>query len=68
MPSGLQRIVDHCLEKEPDRRFQTARDLSFALGGVKKAEKQAVCIRGRKPPSEKAPRDHRRLHKSFECN
>ena len=37
MPSGLQRIVDHCLEKEPHRRFQTAPDLSFALGGVKKA-------------------------------
>ena len=28
---GLERIVRHCLEKSPNERFQTARDLSFAL-------------------------------------
>src|SRR5450432_1691878 len=28
---GLRRIVEHCLEKKPDQRFQSARDLSFAL-------------------------------------
>ena len=28
---GLERIVRHCLEKSPNDRFQTARDLSFAL-------------------------------------
>jgi eukaryotic-like serine/threonine-protein kinase len=28
---GLKRIVEHCLEKNPDRRFQSARDLAFAL-------------------------------------
>jgi Tol biopolymer transport system component len=27
----VQRIVHHCLEKAPDDRFQTARDLAFAL-------------------------------------
>jgi eukaryotic-like serine/threonine-protein kinase len=31
VPPPLQRIVDHCLEKSPDRRFQSARDLAFAL-------------------------------------
>ena len=31
LPSGIQRIVEHCLEKNPDLRFQTARDLAFAL-------------------------------------
>jgi eukaryotic-like serine/threonine-protein kinase len=31
VPSGLERIVRRCLEKEPDDRFQTARDLGFAL-------------------------------------
>jgi eukaryotic-like serine/threonine-protein kinase len=28
---GLERIIRHCLEKSPNDRFQTARDLSFAL-------------------------------------
>jgi eukaryotic-like serine/threonine-protein kinase len=29
---ALDRIVRRCLEKSPDQRFQSARDLSFALG------------------------------------
>ena len=28
---ALRHIVDHCLEKEPAERFQSARDLAFAL-------------------------------------
>lgn len=31
---ALQRIVDHCLEKDPQARFQSARDLAFALEAV----------------------------------
>jgi len=31
VPPGLDRIVRHCLEKEPSSRFQSARDVSFAL-------------------------------------
>jgi eukaryotic-like serine/threonine-protein kinase len=31
---GLKQIVAHCLEKEPDRRFHSARDLGFALRSV----------------------------------
>ena len=30
----LERIVRHCLEKDPDLRFQSARDVAFALEGV----------------------------------
>jgi Tol biopolymer transport system component/tRNA A-37 threonylcarbamoyl transferase component Bud32 len=29
---ALQRIVQHCLEKKPGERFQSARDVAFALG------------------------------------
>jgi len=28
---ALDRIIHHCLEKEPNERFQTARDVAFAL-------------------------------------
>src|SRR5579872_180002 len=31
LPSGLAQIVRHCLEKRPEDRFESARDLAFAL-------------------------------------
>ena len=31
VPSTLDRVVRRCLEKEPSERFQTARDVGFAL-------------------------------------
>ncbi|HEV2470979.1 MAG TPA: protein kinase [Candidatus Sulfotelmatobacter sp.] len=31
IPPGYQDIVRHCLEKEPENRFQSAKDLAFAL-------------------------------------
>jgi Tol biopolymer transport system component len=31
VPTALRQIVNHCLEKEPANRFQSARDLAFAL-------------------------------------
>ena len=31
VPASFQQIVRHCLEKEPENRFQSARDLAFAL-------------------------------------
>ena len=31
LPPALDRIVRHCLEKNPAERFQTARDVAFAL-------------------------------------
>jgi Tol biopolymer transport system component len=32
VPPAIERVVEHCLEKRPDDRFQSARDLAFALG------------------------------------
>ncbi len=34
VPPGLDRIVRHCLEKEPHHRFQSASDLAFGLESV----------------------------------
>ena len=31
VPAALERIFRHCLEKSPERRFQSARDVVFAL-------------------------------------
>jgi Tol biopolymer transport system component len=31
IPPGLERVVRRCLEKRPEERFQSARDLAFAL-------------------------------------
>src|SRR5262249_13130273 len=32
--AALERIVRHCLEKSPARRFQSARDIGFALEAI----------------------------------
>ncbi len=37
MPLGLQRVVDRCLEKNADQRFQSASDLAFALRALSDA-------------------------------
>ena len=34
VPRELQRIVTHCLEKDPAQRFQSAVDLAFSLEGL----------------------------------
>jgi Tol biopolymer transport system component/tRNA A-37 threonylcarbamoyl transferase component Bud32 len=34
IPQAVDRIVRHCLEKNPAERFQSARDLAFALEAV----------------------------------
>src|SRR5262249_779540 len=31
IPPGLARIIDRCLEKDPEQRFHSAHDLGFAL-------------------------------------
>jgi Tol biopolymer transport system component len=38
IPPGLERIVRHCMEKNPADRFQSARDLTFALAALSGSE------------------------------
>ncbi|HKM86772.1 MAG TPA: protein kinase [Terriglobales bacterium] len=50
---ALERIVRRCLEKNPEQRFQSARDLSFALSALSGTETsgmaRAVAVPRRKP-------------------
>lgn len=34
LPPAVDRILRHCLEKEPERRFESARDLAFDLAAL----------------------------------
>ncbi len=46
VPDGLRRIVKRCIEKKPAQRFQSARDLAFALrsfAGLSASAKAAVA-------------------------
>jgi eukaryotic-like serine/threonine-protein kinase len=42
IPPGLSKIEQHCLEKNPERRFQSARDLAFDLDMLSGASDQAA--------------------------
>jgi Tol biopolymer transport system component len=39
----LERIVRRCLEKNPEQRFQSARDLSFALSALSGTESSTIA-------------------------
>src|SRR6202166_4665239 len=47
--STLERIVRRCLEKSPDQRFQSARDLSFALSALSGTETSGFARAGAAP-------------------
>src|SRR5271165_2952836 len=43
---GLERIVRHCLEKNPAERFQSAHDVAFALENVSYSSQSSIAIPG----------------------
>ncbi|HSY52143.1 MAG TPA: protein kinase [Thermoanaerobaculia bacterium] len=45
VPGALDRVVRHCLEKNPDERFQSARDLAFDLGSLSGLTSQVISFR-----------------------
>ena len=52
LPPALERIVTHCLEKSPDERFQSARDLAFdlqSLSNISAAPGAARAVAARDP-------------------
>ena len=46
IPMGLARIVEHCLEKDADNRFQSARDVAFALDAFSGSSSSGVPATG----------------------
>ena len=50
---GLERILRHCLEKNPEQRFQSARDLAFdleALSGLSAPSMRTVAVAAPRRP------------------
>ncbi len=56
LPSGLESVVQHCLEKNPEERFQSARDLAFALDSVSRVSQSGLRL-----VEADLPRQKRRL-------
>ena len=51
---ALDRIVRRCLEKDPEQRFQSAKDLSFALSALSGSD-SSVASRIAPPPAKVRP-------------
>ena len=56
LPAGLEGVIQHCLEKNPEERFQSARDLAFALDSISRASHSGLRV-----VEADLPRQKRRL-------
>ena len=54
-PPALDRVLNRCLEKDPENRWQTARDLKAALELVSPAVPEAVAAAAQPVRAAKAP-------------
>src|SRR5450432_3101344 len=50
VPPALERIVRHCLEKNPDERFQSASDIAFNLSNLSDISGNSTAMRAMKEP------------------
>ena len=67
---GLTTIVEHCLEKEPASRFQSAQDLAFNLDALRGRSDRASGSAGAPPvnaSSIDAPSRYNRSSASLSC-
>ena len=56
VPAGVRQVVSHCLEKDPAHRFQSARDLGFALRALAQGDSTSGSAPAVASPAPPAPR------------
>jgi serine/threonine protein kinase len=61
VPPALERVVRHCLEKSPEERFQSARDLAFALEAVSGFSSSQTFAADTVPPPREQFKSRERL-------
>jgi serine/threonine protein kinase len=50
VPPALERVVRHCMEKNPEERFQSARDVAFNLANLSETSGSSAAVRATKAP------------------
>jgi len=48
VPAGLERVLRRCIEKRPEERFQSARDVGFALEALSGSSSPALAASARR--------------------
>ena len=56
LPPGVAEIVERCLAKEPEDRFNSARDLSFALDAISRGSRPSIATRRPTAPPKRGTR------------
>jgi eukaryotic-like serine/threonine-protein kinase len=56
VPAGVRQVVSHCLEKDPVHRFQSARDLGFALRALAQGDGSSGAAEAGPSPAPAAKR------------
>ena len=57
VPRELERVVAHCLAKDPAQRYESARDLAFALEAIAQSMPYAQTQSGERLPGGNVPTD-----------